>query len=553
MVRRIAQRRHGMAAAGPTMSARSSVSTQTSLDSPPRGSRAGQPVAVAATTRARPPGIARQSVPSNTRNSAAPPAAAPCPCSARAHGRHRRRNGGGWPRIPRAAPRCRASRPARWSAASPDGAPATRAVERPGGSASVPGLPRTMLARPLLAEPHRRHAGERSGARRAAAGTGRAGTRPAPAPRPRPRRGRWRCARVPPRTASSRPGTPIRLPASQLQRVDQPAVEPAQQHVDRLQALQRLQEHRAVAHREVAALDQRAGQFARQEHVLEPVRMRRCRASAAPTAGFGLPGRRQCAAARPARCRRTAAAGAPASAGTPRASPGPAAGGSRGRSRCRRRRRCGRPAPARRRPGRAPGRRRRSCRRRTRSCRPRQARRKPGLAIDQGRRQDAVGEQCLRAVDVVRAPLPAASRAGRAPLRGRRTPRRRAAAAPGRSARHGVAAAPGRTLVTPSSSKARSSRRAALGQAAVAEGGEGAEQRRANAAAGRRARPPSRRRRGGGRRVTRAGTRVSGEAAQVQVRGCSLPTTIARLGHRARRCGRSGRSVHGAAPPPRWH
>ena len=44
----------------------------------------------------------------------------------------------------------------------------------------------------------------------------------------------------------------------------------AQQHADRLQAAQRLQEQAAVAHGEVAALDQRAGQLARQQHVPVP-------------------------------------------------------------------------------------------------------------------------------------------------------------------------------------------------------------------------------------------------------------------------------------------
>ena len=47
----------------------------------------------------------------------------------------------------------------------------------------------------------------------------------------------------------------------------------AQQHADPLQATQRLQEHLAVAQRQVAAFDQADGQFARQQHVLEPQRV----------------------------------------------------------------------------------------------------------------------------------------------------------------------------------------------------------------------------------------------------------------------------------------
>ena len=40
-------------------------------------------------------------------------------------------------------------------------------------------------------------------------------------------------------------------------------------HVDRLQAAERLQEHAAVAHRQVAALDQREAEVAREVGVLE--------------------------------------------------------------------------------------------------------------------------------------------------------------------------------------------------------------------------------------------------------------------------------------------
>ncbi len=59
----------------------------------------------------------------------------------------------------------------------------------------------------------------------------------------------------------------------EFQRIDQAAGNAAQQHADRLQAAQGLQEQAAVAHREIAALDQRAGQFARQQHVPVPGRI----------------------------------------------------------------------------------------------------------------------------------------------------------------------------------------------------------------------------------------------------------------------------------------
>ena len=66
----------------------------------------------------------------------------------------------------------------------------------------------------------------------------------------------------------------------QLQRIDHAAGNPAQQHADRLQATQRLQEEAAIAHGEVAALDQRAGQLARQQYVPVP-------------GGVGVPRRQQ--------------------------------------------------------------------------------------------------------------------------------------------------------------------------------------------------------------------------------------------------------------------
>jgi hypothetical protein len=66
-----------------------------------------------------------------------------------------------------------------------------------------------------------------------------------------------------------------------LQRVERAAILPAQQHGHAAQAVQRLHVQDAVAHRQVAVLHQRAGQLARQHHVLEPQLVGRARASAA--------------------------------------------------------------------------------------------------------------------------------------------------------------------------------------------------------------------------------------------------------------------------------
>ena len=60
---------------------------------------------------------------------------------------------------------------------------------------------------------------------------------------------------------------PVRI---EFQRIDLASGDAAQQHTDRLQATQRLQEQAAVAHRQVTTLDQGAGQFARQQHVPVP-------------------------------------------------------------------------------------------------------------------------------------------------------------------------------------------------------------------------------------------------------------------------------------------
>ena len=57
--------------------------------------------------------------------------------------------------------------------------------------------------------------------------------------------------------------------APQLQRIAEVVVEPAEDHVHRLQAAQQLEEDAVVAHRQVAALDQRVAEVAGQVGVLE--------------------------------------------------------------------------------------------------------------------------------------------------------------------------------------------------------------------------------------------------------------------------------------------
>ena len=83
----------------------------------------------------------------------------------------------------------------------------------------------------------------------------------------------WLTMRTPPsRAAASRPGTPVAV-GRQLQRIDAVASLATQQHADRLQATQGLQEQPPAANRQVAAFHQRAGQLARQQDVAEPVRI----------------------------------------------------------------------------------------------------------------------------------------------------------------------------------------------------------------------------------------------------------------------------------------
>jgi hypothetical protein len=61
----------------------------------------------------------------------------------------------------------------------------------------------------------------------------------------------------------------------EFQRIDQPPRDTTQQHIHPLQPAQGLDEHHPAAHREIAAFHQRAGQFAREEHMLEPLVMPR--------------------------------------------------------------------------------------------------------------------------------------------------------------------------------------------------------------------------------------------------------------------------------------
>ena len=69
-----------MATAGPTMSLRSSLSTQTSFERPWLGSRPASRSA-SSSTRASPPGMARHRVPSNTRNSLSTTGRGSSPCA----------------------------------------------------------------------------------------------------------------------------------------------------------------------------------------------------------------------------------------------------------------------------------------------------------------------------------------------------------------------------------------------------------------------------------------------------------------------------------------
>ena len=68
---------------------------------------------------------------------------------------------------------------------------------------------------------------------------------------------------LPVRMASIRPGDADAAVHFQLQRIDQAAIDAAHQHINGLQAAQGFEIERAVAHGEVAAFDQHAGQLAR--------------------------------------------------------------------------------------------------------------------------------------------------------------------------------------------------------------------------------------------------------------------------------------------------
>ena len=200
---------------------------------------------------------------------------------------------------------------------------------------------------------------------------------------------------------------------------------------------------------------------------------------------------------------------------------------------------------------------------RRRAGRSRQGRRKPGLANTSAGGSRPSASRRLRARRCRPAPPPAAARAGPARPPVRRTRPAGSGSGTGSQRQAPPGRRPGSTLATPSSSKARSSRRAALGQAAVAEGGEGAEH-----AAPVRSQPAAAVHHlveagHGADAITgpaMGGSRTWPEFAELRavlspahasqakrrrssVRGCSAPIARARLGHRRPACGRTGRSA----------
>ena len=76
-------------------------------------------------------------------------------------------------------------------------------------------------------------------------------------------------ATLPARDRFHQPGDAEQRVAAQLERIAEVVVEPAEDDVDRLQAVERLEEHAAVAHGQVAALDEREAEIAREVGVLE--------------------------------------------------------------------------------------------------------------------------------------------------------------------------------------------------------------------------------------------------------------------------------------------
>ena len=90
--------------------------------------------------------------------------------------------------------------------------------------------------------------------RPAAGGTVRAETAAAPASRPRPTPMALASTTLPARAACNRPGTPSKRIVAQLQRIAEVAADAAEDHIDRQQAAQRLQEHALIADGQVARL-----------------------------------------------------------------------------------------------------------------------------------------------------------------------------------------------------------------------------------------------------------------------------------------------------------
>ncbi len=255
--------------------------TQTSLDTALRGSRPAS-ASSSDSARARPPGNARHRLPSirhehpqGDRLGIQPvlarrtaPATAPAP--------PRPRSRPGPPPSSRRVPRV----PRRTAASAPPG----RELPSVAGRISQPSRSRSTVRTTAPSPSHsvawlaRRSSSPSS--RRASAG--RKAARPGASTRAEPAIVDHAHGAAADRVEQPRHAGPGR----QFQRVHLVAVLAAEQHADALQAAQGLQEHLAVAQGQVAALDQADGHLARQQHMLEPQRVRMAAAEQRGAAGI---------------------------------------------------------------------------------------------------------------------------------------------------------------------------------------------------------------------------------------------------------------------------